>query len=736
MTRPARPDDLYQLRIATDPRLSPDGAWVCFTVQTTTPKRDGYRHALWLVAAHGSSVARQLTVGAKHDRHPRFSPDGRSVAFLSDRRLLVEDAPDAPDNREDGDQIYVLPLEGGEARRLTDLPRGVTGFAWSPDGRRLAALSPSRGANREEDARRRGIDPHGPAPDAPRTSDYRYIDRLSYLSNDAGFVAGREAQLWLVDAETGESSRLTAGDDPITDPAWSPDGSRIAYSANRRPDRDFSERAHIYVMDVATRRETPITDRGRAQFVAPTWLPDGKTLAVLGHRYPAAGGSRRDIWLFAADGSDAARDGGRNLSARHDLMPGSAVASDLTPHEPPALFVTAGGKWITFAAPYGGAYELWRIAIADGTLVRLTEDRHHISAFDQVTLPRGRGGSRDRAAGRNRIAYARSTATAPTDLWVMDLPAGLTSGRTGVRPRRLTELNAEALASIELVEPVERWVQVDGRDIQGWYIAPAKSAASGTSGESARSAKSVPPLVTEIHGGPHSLYGWSPFLEFQVLAGAGIGVWYCNPRGSEGYGQAFNAANFRDWGPGPTRDVLAGVEALVAEHLADPERLGVTGGSYGGYLTNWIVGHDERFRAALTCRSVVDLTSQFLSGDIGGPMFCLDEFGVTPWEDPALLRDHSPLTYVSRIRTPLLIQHSERDLRCTIIQAEQLFAALRSQRRPVRLMRVPEESHELTRSGTPFRRAENLVQVRDWFTHYLVKGGRRLPPLPRDRDGK
>jgi dipeptidyl aminopeptidase/acylaminoacyl peptidase len=224
--------------------------------------------------------------------------------------------------------------------------------------------------------------------------------------------------------------------------------------------------------------------------------------------------------------------------------------------------------------------------------------------------------------------------------------------------------------------------------------------------------------------------------EFQVLAGAGISVFYCNPRGSEGYGREFNEANIADWGDGPMRDVLGGVESLVADGLADPARLGVTGGSYGGYLTSWIVGHDQRFAAAITCRSVNDLSMLMLTGDLSGTDWPEYEFRAYPWQDPDLFRRLSPITYAPNIRTPLLIQHAEQDLRTTLGQAESLFAVLRRHRRPVRLMRVVGESHELTRSGTPFRRSENLVQVRDWFRHYLVQGRKSLPPKPRTRHGE
>jgi dipeptidyl aminopeptidase/acylaminoacyl peptidase len=277
-----------------------------------------------------------------------------------------------------------------------------------------------------------------------------------------------------------------------------------------------------------------------------------------------------------------------------------------------------------------------------------------------------------------------------------------------------------AWGDVELMEPVERWHEVDGRRIQGWYVPPAGETRS-----------EPPPLVVEIHGGPETLYGWGVFWEWQCLAAQGIAVYACNPRGSTGYGQAFTAANFRNWGHGPMADVMGGVEALISDGLADPERLGVTGGSYGGYLTTWIVGHTDRFRAAVTARSVSDMTSQMLSGDLGGPQFGRLSYGANPWEDPELYREASPLTYAANIHTPLLIQHSERDLRTTVTQAEELFSTLRSHRRPVRLMRVPDETHELTRSGTPFRRVDNLEIIVDWFRHYLIAGKRRLPPVKR-----
>ena len=712
MTRPATPDDLYQFRIPTDPQLSPDGALVAITVQSVAPGRDGYRHAVWLVPADGSAPPRQVTLGARHDTHPRFSPDGASLAFVSDRRPLIEDEPEAPKDREDGTQVHVLPLAGGEARRLTDLPRGVDDFAWSPDGRSLVVRTTSFGATRAEDRKaRRKAEP--PKPGATPHSDYRYFDRLQGMLNGPGFIDDKVGHLWLVDVASGSARRLTDGPTSDAEPAWSPDGTRIAFTSSHGRDHDLDYQFDVFVVEVATGRVTRITDGSGCAFGSAAWLPDGATVAVAGHRWPRAGGSRNDIWLFAANGSEAHRGGGRNLSGHSDLMFAAGMGSDVTPGEASRLAVTPGGGHLLFTAPIRGSYELWRISLADGAVERLTEDRHYLSGWHAVATPNGAA----------RVAAIRSTATALSDVHVLDLGS---DGRPTVPggPRAITSFNEAVLAELDVRAPEERWESVEGREIQGWLI----RCAAAERGEAA-------PLVLEIHGGPHTLYGWAPYWEFQVLASAGVSVLYTNPRGSEGYGEDFNSANLPDWGDGPMRDVMAHVDALVASGVADPGRLGVAGGSYGGYLTNWIVGHTDRFAAAMTCRSVSDLTSLMLTGDLAGGIFGILEFGAQPWEKPDLYRELSPITYADAIHTPLLIQHAENDLRCPMGQAEALFAVLRTLKRPVRLMRVPNESHELTRSGTPFRRVENLVQVRGWFDHFLVAGKKKLPPLPAHRAG-
>ncbi|HLO35680.1 MAG TPA: S9 family peptidase, partial [Candidatus Deferrimicrobium sp.] len=679
--------------------------------QTVAPAKDGYRHALWAVPTDSGGAPRRLTIGSRHDRQARFAPDGRTLAFLSDRRLQVEEEPEAGDakQREDSQQVHLLPLDGGEARRVTDLPRGVDDFWWSPDGRHLLVTSSSRAATREEDRRRRGKTAPPKLGAAPE-SDYRFIDRLGYHANGTGFTYHAVAQLWIVDVAGGEARRLTDEPAGVGEAAWSPDGRRIVYTTNLRRDHDIETRTHLVVIGADGSGRVRLTGDPAVLF-SPIWMPDGEAVAAIGGYLPD-NFYRSDAWLIAADGADATRRaGGRNLTGARDLMLGATINSDIVPGEPDRLVPSADGRWLTFRAPIEGSVELWRVATLDGRIERLTTGHHSIASFDQVDLGRG----------RTRTAWLRSSPTELNDLWVRD-------GASGAA-RRLTDLNHEALAEIELREPVERWVQVDGRRIQGWFLAAFDG--DGRSPSSRRA-----PLVTEIHGGPHTLYGWAPVLEFQLLAANGMSVFYCNPRGSEGYGRDFNEANIRDWGPGPMRDVLAGVDALVADGSADQDRLGVTGGSYGGYLTNWIIGHDDRFAAAMTCRSVSDMAILMLTGDISQGFWSRYEFRVTPWDDQAYFREISPLAYADAIRTPLLIQHSENDIRTTVGQAEALFTVLRSKKRPVRLLRVPEETHELTRSGTPFRRAENLAVVRDWFRHFLVEGKRGLPPLPRIRGGR
>ena len=308
-------------------------------------------------------------------------------------------------------------------------------------------------------------------------------------------------------------------------------------------------------------------------------------------------------------------------------------------------------------------------------------------------------------------------AAARWDVEVVDVPAAAPNAdATRASVRRVTDLMGDAWADVLPVAPVTRWHESDGRQIQGWFLeAPARDGRPA-------------PLVVEIHGGPATLYGWSLMWEWQCLVAAGISVYACNPRGSQGYGQDFCYANFGDWGDGPMRDVMAGVDSLIADGLVDADRLGVTGGSYGGYLTAWMIGHTDRFAAAVSCRGVYDLTSEMLSGDLGGSPVRQVRVRRQPVGGPGAVSP--PLAHhLCRATSARRCSSSTPSTTCgaPITQAEELFTVLRSHRRPVRLMRVPDETHELTRSGAPFRRVENIERIRDWFVHYLVDGKRGLP---------
>jgi dipeptidyl aminopeptidase/acylaminoacyl peptidase len=700
--RAPRPEDLYDLRVPTDLALSPDGRLVAFAVKSVAPGKDGYRSSLWVAAADGGTPARQLTVGSKNDTSPRWSPDGRTIAFLSDRGAVLQAGgggakpgkPEAP--KEGGTQVWLLPFaDGGEARQLTDLPKDVEALAWSPDGKRLAVVSAAESTEPEKKPDRK--------PDDPPLPDTRLIDTLNYQFNGAGFVHDRFTRLWTVDVASGEAELLTRGNHHDADPQWSPDGRQVAFVSDRHPNPDLGWRSDIYLVDVRTRLVRQISPgRGRQQWGGPSWSGDGRSIAAIGIRDWRRGElAQASVWRIRA------RDGrAEELIAGSDLEAAPGMNSDLVGGAIGRPAWMAGDRWVVFAAPVEGSLELWRVELDGGRLERVTRGRHLLARHHLVPLPRGGG----------RVAVARATATSAPEVAVADIPAGRLSGGDAAELRTVSDLMGSAWGSISLVAPVERWHEVDGRRIQGWFYAAPSS-----------TKRRPAPVVLEIHGGPATLYGWSLMWEWQQLLASGISVYACNPRGSQGYGQAFLTANVRDWGEGPMADVMAGLDALIADGLVDRDRMGVTGGSYGGYLTSWIVGHTDRFKAAVTCRSVNDMISQMLSGDIGGPTFGLYEYGVHPWEDWDLYRRHSPLTYATEVTTPLLIQHAERDLRCTITQAEELFAVLRSLRKTVRLMRTPDESHELTRSGTPFRRVDNLRLIDEWFRHFLVEGRTRLP---------
>ena len=381
-------------------------------------------------------------------------------------------------------------------------------------------------------------------------------------------------------------------------------------------------------------------------------------------------------------------DGGIGCGTGSDMMSASMAAPMWTPD----------GRAILFTANVRGATDLYRVelagdaATAAGKVEQLTAGKHALYGTSLT-------------AGRRRAALGIGTQLNPGDIYLLDLPCGgCASDADAVR---LTDANAW-LGGRRLSTPEEFVITgPDGGEIHGWVIKPADLAPGQQC-----------PLVLQVHGGPHSAYGYGFFHEMQVLAGLGMGVVMCNPAGSTGYGQSFVTLTRLDWGGRDYRDCLAAVDHAVSLGWADPNRVGITGGSYGGYLTNWAIGQTTRFAAAVTCRSTCNRYSQFGTSDIG--YYNGDyEFEGNPWDNPDGYLSRSPITFVNKVKTPVLFIHSENDLRCPMEQAEQFYTALRWLGGTAELVRFPDENHELSRSGQPVHRVERVERIAGWFGKYL-----------------
>jgi dipeptidyl aminopeptidase/acylaminoacyl peptidase len=651
------PQDVYELTGVADPRLSPDGETVAYVVGRVDKDANEYRSAIWLAAADGSEPPRRFTSGEKSDAEPRWSPDGRQLAFTSNRA-------------DKASQLYVMPVAGGEPRKLTSLKEDVTQAVWSPDGTRIAYVARVRdAAYEEEDDKKR----------APRR-----FTRLQYKLDSVGWTGDRPQHLFVVPADgSAEPTQLTAGDFEDHSPAWSPDGETIAFASARHEDWDLELVTDVYLVGAAGGEPRRLT-QGGGGVGSIAWLPDGR-LAV--DRYPGVYDDPRHSVVATVDAG----------SGEITLLTASLDRNCTT---------------------YPGMREpLW----SDGELVFVVEDhgRVHVYAVaaDGSAEPRLIvGGEReitglDVAAGR--LVFTASDATHLSELFDGGPAAGTDAPAAGTQ---LTHHGDAFAAERELVKP-ERFtaVSADGSGVDAWIMRPAGY----------EEGKKYPTLLN-IHGGPYGQYGEVFFDEFQVYCGAGYAVVFSNPRGSSGSTEEWARAirgpgeDGDGWGSVDYEDCMAVMdEAVRAFDFVDADRLGVIGGSYGGYMTSWIVGHTDRFKAAVSERAVNNFDSQWGSSDFGW-----DFKGYTDkflFEDVDLYLKMSPSSYAQDIHTPLLILHSEDDLRCPVEQAEHLFVTLRLLKRPVELVRFPAESHELTRSGNPVHRVQRFELVVEWFDRHLKR---------------
>ena len=653
--RPVAPADIGRLVDASDPRLSPDGSTVAYVVTTIDSDANEYRSRVWLAATDGSSPARAFTAGTHRDAKPRWSPDGRQLAFVTHRE-------------EKGSQLYVLPVAGGgEAMPVASWPEEIDDLAWTPDGQQIVF-----------GARHRDEDRYGKT--KLKDQPARRINHLFFRLDSVGWTVDRPRHLFAVPADASEKPRpLTSGGQGFNGLSISPDGTWVAAASSQHDTWDLDRRSDLWRIAMSDGSLEKLTET-ESSYGRPSISPTGEEIAF--------------------------------TVGNPDIAPTHTQVGVLElPTEDVSVLTRSLDRQ---CAPFSGAREpVWH----DDHLYFLVEDGGNVALYRVAADPDGErkpelviDGDRvitsfDIAGGV--LAFAAGTATSLTEIFVVP-PQG--------DEVRITNHGARFVADLDVREP-ERFLapSTGGVEVEAWVIRP-----SGL-----RAGKTYPTLLN-IHGGPFTQYGNKLFDEFQVQAGAGYAVVYCNPRGSSGYSEAWGRAirgphgegAGTGWGTVDYDDVMAVVDEAVSRFdFIDPDRLGVLGGSYGGYMTSWIVSHSNRFKAAISERAANNLLTLEQSSDIATAFNSYQ--GVTHLEDPDLYIRQSPTTYVADIHTPLMILHSEEDLRCPIHQAEELFTALRLLQRDVEMVRFPGESHELSRSGAPKHRIERMEIVLEFFDRHL-----------------
>jgi dipeptidyl aminopeptidase/acylaminoacyl peptidase len=680
------PEDLYRLRTAADVTVSPDGRWVVYVQTSIDSAANRYVRDLYAARSDGSGQ-RQLTYTPQsNEGAPAFSPDGRFLAFVARR-----------EGDERAAEIYVLPFtEPGEARRFTKVARGTSRPIWSPDGARIAfVVSDSIPADTAKP--KPPLTRNQKLAANARKNDPRVVTRLNYIGEQA-FNDERWSQIYVLDAHRAgaEAKRISSGNFSHSLPVWTNDGRSIVYSAappkgNYHPDYEQDSDLYIIAADGsgAPRNLTPGGRSGLTASVAgragvrgeapvysefnPRFSPDGQWLAytrrTLGEHQTAV---QTQLMIAKADGTAPA-----------------CLTCALDRSVDNYQWDKQGRVYFTFGDR--GGVHLYRTTPSERNPQPLLTGARGVLTFDV------NGGT---------IAWSEMNPERPSDVYAADIDAK--------RSRRLTTLNDSLLATVHVQPYEEVWYSApDGYKVQGWIVRPPQGATRST------------PLAVEMHGGPHVMWGpgeASMWLEYQSLAGNGYTVFFSNPRGSEGYGFEHKKAIHRNWGDLPMADVLAGADTVIARGLADRDKQVITGGSYAGYLTAWIIGHTNRFKAAVAQRGVFDMISWY--GMANTWRLFESEFATVPWEDPQLAWQTSPIAYAGKIETPLLLLHGEQDYRVGLGGVQTLFRMLKAQGKEVELVLYPREGHEVTRSGEPHHRVDHMLRILDWFDRYLVPGQR------------
>jgi dipeptidyl aminopeptidase/acylaminoacyl peptidase len=663
------PEDIARLRQVADPHVSPTGSAVAFTVSHPDIESNTYRRHIWLAPANTANGAPHPVTGRGHEVMPRWSPDGRRLAFIA--------AP--PGN--DPSEICILPVNtAGERMVVCSWNGPVSELAWSPDGSQLAFVA------RDPDAGQ-----YGPPGQTREGKDMppRRVTRLIYRLNAAGWTIDRPNRIFVVAADGSSAPRtVTPGPFQAEGLAWSPDGSKIAFTSARHDTWDLDLANDLWVVPVDRMAEPErLTDTASA-YALPSWSPDGRHLAYYVNRTPLEHPRHRQVGVLEL-GSRQQQVLTASLD-RNCLLLGLSVAPSWV------------GDHLVFSAEDSGNVHLYR-AKADGT------EKPEIIVGDDRWVSEW-----DWAAGT--LAYVTATPTSTGELFVRNLSAEKLQ-RSESEEHALTGLTQPFASAVSLGSP-QRFVarSADGSEVECWAIPPS----------GARPGERYPTLLN-VHGGPFTQYGNRFMDEFQLQVAAGFGVLYSNPRGSSGYSEQWGRAvrwpecesdPGTGWGGVDFEDVMACVDTACERFdWIDQDRLGILGGSYGGYMTSWAIGHTDRFKAACSERACNNLTTMEHSADIAG--FMRSYVGRDHLSAPDAYARHSPVTYVENMTTPLLIVHSEDDLRCPIAQAEELFVALRLLGREPVMVRFPAENHELSRGGSPRHRIMRANLILDWFRERL-----------------
>jgi dipeptidyl aminopeptidase/acylaminoacyl peptidase len=695
--------DLLKFTWIADPQISPDGASVTFVKIVVNEKENRYETSLYRVPANGGEP-RRLTSGIR-DAGPRWSPDGKSIAFV--RSIEKDGKPQAG-------QIYLLRMDGGEARPLTDLPRGASGPEWSPDGKRIAFVATTaderraaienagraapetgKAADERRPAERHEAQGAGVGP-RDRVSDVKVITRAVYRANgNPGWVDDEHhAHVFVVrvpeePADKPVPEQITDGEFSERGLAWSPDGTKVYFTSTRVAEPYYDpQHSELYSVPSSGGSITKVAAIA-GTITDESISPDGKRIAFLGtlHGNPVRSYSQPD--LFVTDAVPGATP--KNLTADYDFDVLGGIGGDQGAprgNNPKPIVWSADGSSVIISSAERGSSNLKRVNVATGKMEPITEGAQDVVAYTA---------SKDGAT----IAATLSTQTNIGDVSVIDVahPA----------PRAITHVNDELFKDIQQSEPEEiTYTSFDGKKIQGWILKPTDFDASKKY-----------PMILEIHGGPHSAYGNVYTHEFQWMAAKGYVVLFTNPRGSTSYGQDFGNIIQYHYPGDDYKDLMAGVDEVVKRGYVDANRLGVTGGSGGGLLTDWTITQTQRFKAAVAQRDIADWSGFWYTADF--TLFQPTWFRKAPWEDPQDYAARSPITHVANVTTPLMLVLGDADYRTPPADGgEQMFRALKYRKIPTVMVRFPRETHELSRSGEPFHRIERLRHIVGWMDQWLA----------------